>query len=251
MRSTDSRVYRCRLLSQPLEAPAIASLHSTLARIGQSLFYYAMRPPFRLALRLACRVQVIGSERIPLRGGLLVAANHTSLADPPILQTFFPRHLTYLMTERFYIIPAIQWFLRFWGCIPVREAGMNREALRAAGGVLRAGRAVGIFPEGRLSRDGLAHDAQPGVALLALQAGVPILPVGIAGVERVLPPDTWTFRTGIVTLVVGELIRPARQSRATLAGRVTDELRECARLARSRSGAWAAPAREEPRDGSA
>jgi 1-acyl-sn-glycerol-3-phosphate acyltransferase len=210
---------------------------STLVRFAQFTFLCGIRVPLRLMLRLACRVRVVGAERIPLRGGVLVAANHTSLADPPILQAFFPRHLTFLMAERFYFVPALTWLFRFWGCIPVQDQGVNRAALRAAADALAAGRALGVFPEGGLSRDGLVHDAQPGVALLALRTGVPILPVGIAGIERFLRPDTWTFHTTTATLVVGEPIHPEGQGREALAARVTEALRSCSRLARAANAA--------------
>ena len=206
-----------------------------LQRAAQAAFLYNVRVPVRLALRALCDARAEGWERIPLHGGLIVAANHTSFCDPIILQAYTPRHLTYLMIDRYYRARAVAWFCRFWGAIPVREAGLNVKPVRRASDLLRAGRAIGIFPEGRISRDGLIHDAEPGVALLARRAGVPIVPVGMDGVQRFLPPDTWAFSRSRMTMVVGEPIRPEGRSRNELAAEIMDQIRTCARRARERS----------------
>jgi len=186
----------------------------------------------RLPIRIAVRARVLGEGRAPLRGGLIVAANHASFADPVVLQSYLPRHLTYLMTERLYHLPGLHWFFRFWGVLSVKEDGLNKGPLRAAERVLASGGAVGIFPEGGISRDGLVHDARPGIAALARRAGVPILPVGLAGIERLLPPDTWRLHPSRVALCMGDLIDPEGQSRDGLAARVTRDLRACAARAR-------------------
>jgi 1-acyl-sn-glycerol-3-phosphate acyltransferase len=191
--------------------------------------------PLRLALRLACRVRGIGTEHIPLDGGAIVAANHTSFADPVVLQAFCPRHLTFLMIDRYYDAPALNGFVRFWGCIRIREGRPNRDALRQAVAVLREGRAVGIFPEGGISRDGHVHEARPGVGLLAERAEVPLVPVGLAGVQRFLPPDTWTFHRSTITIVVGEPFRADGLGRRELAQRLTSAIRDCARSAEAAS----------------
>ena len=202
-----------------------------LQRAGQAAFLYNARAPVRLLLRLACRARVVGWERVPLGNGLIVAANHTSLADPVVVQAYVPRHLTFLMTEVYYRLPLLGGFCRFYGCIPVREQAMNRPALRAAVAALRAGRALGVFPEGGISRDGHIHPAKPGIALLAQHAGVPIVPVGLHGVNRLLPPDTWTLRRASVTMVVGEPVAPEGHTRAQLTARVSRAIRACARRA--------------------
>jgi 1-acyl-sn-glycerol-3-phosphate acyltransferase len=194
--------------------------------------FYNMRIPVRLALNALCGVRVLGEERIPLSGGLIVASNHTSLADPVFLQMFSPRPLTYMMTSRYYYRPGLQQLCWFWGVVVVKQQGMNREAIRAAAEVLRRGGVIGIFPEGRLSRDGLVHEARPGIALLAQHARVPILPVGLAGVARILPPDTWTLHRAPIRICFGDLISPEGLSRDELTERVTRALRACAEEAR-------------------
>ncbi len=204
-----------------------------LRRLARIAILYNVRTALRVVLQCVCGARVAGEERVPLRGGLVVAANHLSFADPVILQTYVPRFLTYLMTDKFYYAPVLHGLVAFWGVLVVKRQGLNKEALRAAGGILAAGGAVGIFPEGGISRDGLVHDAQPGLALLAQRARVPILPVGIAGTERLLAPDTFRLRRARLGLYLGELIRPAGQDRQELARQVTAALRLCAERARA------------------
>jgi len=204
----------------------------TLAEGVRVVFLLSMRIPFRLGLGALCRVRLIGEERIPLRGRIIVAANHTSFADPVVLQAFCPRHLTYLMTDKYYHVPLLHAFVRFYGTLCVKEGSLNRDAIRAASRILEREGAIAIFPEGRISRDGLVHDAQPGVALLAQRTGSPILPVGLAGIERLLPPDAWRLRPSPITLYVGDPIVAHGESRGELADLVTRAIRACTRRAR-------------------
>lgn len=201
-------------------------------RLSRALAYYSLRPAVRLGLSLAGGVRVEGEERVPLAGGLVVASNHLSLADAVVLQACVPRILTYLMGEKFYHVPGIHQFVRFWGVLIVRERGMSKDALRAAGEVLAAGGAVGVFPEGGISRDGRVRPAQPGAALIAQRAGVPILPVGLAGTERLLPPGSARLHRARLGICFGEPVIPCREPRQALAGRLTAALRACAERAR-------------------
>lgn len=218
-------------MGKPVQPPAAAPPPLWL-RAARMAVLDIVRLPIRVGLGLTCSARLVGEERIPLRGSVIVAPNHTSFADPVILQAFFPRHLTYLMTERYYRLPFLHQFFRFWGVVPLREGGWNREALRRAEEVLGAGRAVAIFPEGEISRDGLIHEARPGIATLARRSGAPILPVGIAGPERLLPPDTWRLHRARIALVVGELIPPQGLSREELTARVSEAIKSCGMAAR-------------------
>ena len=221
-----------------MPSPERPSPESWLLRAARAVVLYTVRLPVRVALR----ARVLGEERVPWSGGLIVAANHSSFADPVVLQSYFPRHLTYLMTAKYYGVTALHWFFRFWGALRVKEEGVNKAALRGATRVLERGGAVAIFPEGGISRDGAVHDPQLGVALLAQRAGVPVLPVGMSGVERVLPPDTWRPHCAPVAISIGEPILPRGESRAELAARVADAIRTCVGLARDCAGRGREPA---------
>ena len=214
-------------------ASPAARLGRTLQRAAQLTVLHTLRIPVRLALGALCQARLVGQERIPRRGGVIVAANHTSLADPVVLQAYLPRHLTYLMTDKFHHIRPVRWFVSFWGVVVVKQAGINRDAMRGAMAALGRGDAVGIFPEGGVSRDGRVHDPLPGIALLAQRTGAPVVPVGLAGIGRFLAPDTWTFRRSRITMAVGSAIDPQGASRHELAERVNHELRAAAAAARA------------------
>lgn len=219
-------------MGKPAETTASLPPPPLWLRGARLVVLHLVRLPLRVGLGLVCSARLIGEERIPLRGRLIVAPNHVSFADPVVLQAFFPRHLTYLMTEVYYGLPFLREFFRFWGVVPLREAGWNRQALRRAEGVLAADRAVAIFPEGAVSRNGRIHEARPGIAVLARRAGAPILPVGIAGDERLLPPDTWRLHRARIALYVGHPISPAGLTRNQLTARVSEALLTYGNLAR-------------------
>jgi 1-acyl-sn-glycerol-3-phosphate acyltransferase len=161
----------------------------------------------RFVLSLLARVRVEGISYLPRTGPLIVVANHLSNADPPLVVGWLtpalgrPMHI--LAKEALFVGP-VGTLLRSQGVTPVRAGGSDMEALRAARGVLERGDVLCIFPEGTRSRTGRLQAAKPGVALLATRTGVPVLPVGISGTERFLPPNARfpRLRTPI-TLSVG------------------------------------------------
>jgi 1-acyl-sn-glycerol-3-phosphate acyltransferase len=107
------------------------------------------------------------------------------------------------MTDMVWRQPSMRWFYRWNRAIPVAVRGGNRDALRAARSVLHQGRVVGIFPEGGLSRDGLPLLGNPGAVSLVLEAGIPIVPVGIVGADLALAPGAFWPRPRRVTVRFG------------------------------------------------
>jgi 1-acyl-sn-glycerol-3-phosphate acyltransferase len=129
--------------------------------------------------RLAPGCVFYGAERIPREGGVLLAANHFTALDPVLLGVPVPRGVHFFAKGQLFRRSLLTELILWLGAIPVGVGFDNRSALRHALGLLRAGRAVGIFIEGaRQQGDGLG-DAMPGGALLALRAGVPVVPVGL------------------------------------------------------------------------
>jgi 1-acyl-sn-glycerol-3-phosphate acyltransferase len=139
------------------------------------------------ALRLVYRPRVLGLENVPDRGGAILAANHLSALDTLLLPIVVPhRKLVFLGKAELFDRWYGAWFFKGAGVIPVRrgEGSPAEEALGAAVEVLRRGELVGIFPEGSRSPDGRLHRGRTGVARMALQARVPVVPVAIVGTAR-------------------------------------------------------------------
>ena len=165
--------------------------------------------------------RVGGRDALP-RGGVLLCPNHESYLDPALVQLALPRRrLTFVMTNAFYGAPFARAFFRLVGAIPVAPGRLAWESVRRAAALLRMGRAVVVFPEGRLSRTGEMGPAQRGVAVLARAGHAPVLPVAIAGSRRAWPRGARWLHRADVRVVVGEPMRfdgpPGRDSEQAFA----------------------------------
>ncbi len=140
----------------------------------------------RFALSVTARVRIEGLDDLPQDGPLIVVANHLSNADPPLVAGWLTpalgRQMHILAKEALFVGP-VGALLRGLGATPVRSGGSDIEAFRVAQAVLQRGEVLCIFPEGTRSRTGMMGEARPGVAMLAIRLGVPVLPVGISGTD--------------------------------------------------------------------
>ena len=146
------------------------------------------------AMTLGWRPHVEGLEHIPTTGGAIFAGNHLSVADELFLGAVVPRHIAFWAKAEYFRGGGFggnltKFVLEGLGAIKV-ERGGGRAALAAFDGaipVLKAGDMVAVYPEGTRSPDGRLYRGRTGVARLAVAAGVPIIPVGMLGTEKVQP----------------------------------------------------------------
>jgi 1-acyl-sn-glycerol-3-phosphate acyltransferase len=129
--------------------------------------------------RLAPHSAVYGAERIPRKGGVLIAANHFTALDPVLVGLAAPRGMHFFAKGQLFQRSLLTEAVRWSGSIPVGFRADSRAALRHASALLGAGRVVGIFVEGARQRSDEPGEAMPGAALLALRAGVPVVPCGL------------------------------------------------------------------------
>ncbi len=138
---------------------------------------------------------------------MLVAANHASFLDPPLLGAALPRPVYFMAKSELFTSPLLRPLLVRVGAFPVRRGQSDRSAIRRAVALLAAGRVVGMFPEGTRSTTGELQPAQAGVALLALRTGAPVVPVGLSGTGKAMPPGrAWPHRVP-VAIKVGPPLR--------------------------------------------
>jgi 1-acyl-sn-glycerol-3-phosphate acyltransferase len=142
-------------------------------------------------VRVVFRVKVDGVEQLPEQGPVILAANHLSFMDSIFLSVTSPRPITFMAKAEYFNGRFSRWLFTAMGQIPLRRGSpaSARRAFAAASDVLDNDGTVGIFPEGTRSRDGLLHRGHRGPALLALDAHVPIVPVGLIGTDKVQQPD--------------------------------------------------------------
>jgi 1-acyl-sn-glycerol-3-phosphate acyltransferase len=149
--------------------------------------YQALRVPARAALEHWFGLSVEGLESLPPRGPYIIAANHHNYLDGVVLAVAVPHPIAFLVMPRVWRATPLHPLLhRRIGSIPLNLARPDVGALRKALGTLQAGGVVGIFPEGPFSVRGRLERGLPGVALLALRAGVPVIPAGIRGTYEAL-----------------------------------------------------------------
>ena len=127
------------------------------------------------------RLRDYGVERVPLEGGIVIAANHFSWIDPPALGAVSPRPVFFMAKVEAHRVPGLGQLLRSFGAFPVRRGESDREAVRTMREIVSSGNALGMFVEGTRQRSGVPGKAQAGAAMVALNESVPIVPAAIHG----------------------------------------------------------------------
>ncbi|GAA4681753.1 lysophospholipid acyltransferase family protein [Pseudonocardia yuanmonensis] len=162
-------------------------------------------------LRLYCRPTIEGLEHIPSTGAAILASNHLAVADSFLLPLQVPRRITFLAKREYFTEPGLKGFVKkqFFsgvGQVPIDRSGGNaaQAAMDTAVRLLRAGNLLGIYPEGTRSPDGRLYKGKTGVARMALEAGVPVIPVAMIGTDKVNPIGSKMWRPGHVHVKVGE-----------------------------------------------
>ena len=174
------------------------------------------------------RVRAEGLEKIDLSKPYVIAANHASYMDTPVILSFIKLQFRFLAKEELFKIPFLGSHLKAAGHVPVPRED-PRAAIKtmsqAAENIREKAISMLIFPEGGRTRDGHLQPFKEGVAYIAIKAGVPIVPVGITGTRAVIPMGSGVVKPGRVTLRVGD---PIATEGLTLKDRqaITDRVRE-------------------------
>lgn len=164
----------------------------------------------------ACRCKVLHEQRAGEPGAWILAPNHISHFDPPLLSIVAARPIDWMAMEELFRGKIFGALLRRVGAFPVKRGSPDRAAIKTAIGRLRAGHVVGIFPEGGI-RDGPASllsqgELKPGLSLVAASAGVCVRPVVILGSDRLYAWQRWgKWKATTVWIGFGELLPPPRR----------------------------------------
>lgn len=161
--------------------------HSLFRRLAGGLFYY----------------EVLGRDNLIEEGGCLVASNHVSYLDPPLVGIAFDNEIHYLARKTLFRGFG-GWLYPRWNSIPVDQDNPEVKTIKTVIRLLRQGERVVVFPEGQRSWDGALQSGQPGVGLMVSKARVPVLPVRIFGAYEALPRGAGRFKRSKITVVVGE-----------------------------------------------
>jgi 1-acyl-sn-glycerol-3-phosphate acyltransferase len=151
--------------------------------------YWVLKALLTPVLRFFFRVRVEGLEHVPADGGAILASNHLSFSDSVFLPLVLRRRVTFVAKAEYFEDPKTAWIFRALGQIPIKRDGgsASRRALESASEVLQGGDLFGIYPEGTRSPDGRLYKGHTGIARLALENRVPVLPVAMIGTREAQP----------------------------------------------------------------
>jgi 1-acyl-sn-glycerol-3-phosphate acyltransferase len=171
-----------------------------------NFLHSVLRPIAYLSFKILFRLKVYGLEFIPEKGGAIIAANHVSFLDPPILGVALKRKATFIAKQYLFSAPIIGPVVKHYS-IPV-DAGKTRPStIKEAVKRLKRGELVVIFPEGGINLNGSFIDAKRGIGLIASMSGTPIVPAFIDGTQRALPVGSRFLRPAKIELHFGHPLK--------------------------------------------
>jgi 1-acyl-sn-glycerol-3-phosphate acyltransferase len=136
---------------------------------------------FRFFYATYFRWRVFNPERVPLEGPVILAANHASFIDPPLVGGGVKRPINYLARENLFRFPVVGWVLHRWQVVPVDRDGGGAKGLKNILDRLLDGGAIILFPEGTRTRDGKLQPARSGIGLTVIKSNAPVVPVRVFG----------------------------------------------------------------------
>jgi 1-acyl-sn-glycerol-3-phosphate acyltransferase len=158
------------------------------------------------------RVRTIGAEKLSKQERYVFIANHSSFFDIPTLYAGLPFSLSFIAKKELFFIPFFGWGIAAIGHIWIdrENARQARKSItRAIGKLKRRSISLVLFPEGTRSITGEVAEFRRGSFTLAIEAGIPVVPVTVCGTRNVLPKKSLFFKPGLVTLVIGDPVYPA------------------------------------------
>ena len=160
---------------------------------------------FRPLLNICFSWKVEGRENVPLTGPLILVANHVHVIDPILVVFSFPRWITFVAKEELFHSLFLRLWLRWAGSLPLQrdgKVGEKQRILEGAKKALEEGLILGMFPEGGRSHDGKLRKGKPGSAVIASKTDVSLLPVGIAGTDKV-HGISWLWKRPRIVVKIG------------------------------------------------
>jgi 1-acyl-sn-glycerol-3-phosphate acyltransferase len=169
-------------------------------------YYWFCRSLIILVGRVFFRLRVVHRERMINQGPVILASNHESYLDPPLVGSVTDRAIFFLARKTLLDGGFFGWLLPKLNVIPVDQEGGDRVALKALIRILRAGEGTLVFPEGERTVDGRLQPAMPGLGFVIAKTLAPVVPMRIFGARQAWPRGSTRVRFCRITVVVGEPI---------------------------------------------
>jgi 1-acyl-sn-glycerol-3-phosphate acyltransferase len=171
-----------------------------------NLVYRTVHGLTRAFFRTYGRWKIIGHEKIPKTGPVIVACNHVSYVDPPLIGSAVKRECAFMARHDLWNKKVLAWLLPRLGSFPVNRDRPDRQAIKLGLEALQKGLVLIIFPEGSRSDDGNLQRGEPGAALFVQKSGAPVVPTAVIGPEKMLPPGQSKLKRVPLTVVFGDPI---------------------------------------------
>ena len=162
-----------------------------------------------LCLKLKYRLRISGREHLPAQGGAVIASNHCSYLDPPVMCASVHNRIVHFMArDTLFSNFLARWYFPRVAVIPLDRTRGDLGALKKALAALKEGKVLGLFPEGTRSPDGQMHAAKGGIGFLIAKSEVPVVPLYITGTYEAFPKGASKFRPGRIVARLGPPIPP-------------------------------------------
>ena len=177
--------------------------------------YYSATWIARMGVRIAgVRTRIVGQEKLAPGRQYIFMSNHVSNLDPPVLIPLLPRRVTIMVKKELFRLPILGRAMLMADCVPIDR--QNREAaiasVREAEAVVRKGHDMMVYPEGTRSRDGRLLPFKKGPFYMAMETGVPIVPITLLGTETLMPKGKFFVTPGEATIIYHEPVDPKQFS---------------------------------------
>jgi 1-acyl-sn-glycerol-3-phosphate acyltransferase len=169
--------------------------------------YWLGRQGFRLLYATYFGWRVFHRDRVPASGPVILASNHASFLDPPLIGSAATRAIHYLARDSLFRFPGFGWLLRSWNSVPVDRDRGGASGIKTMLALLESNAAIIVFPEGTRTMDGRLQPARSGVGLLVVKSGAPVVPVRVLGTYEAFGRHVRFPRPRQLTVHFGECLR--------------------------------------------
>jgi len=176
-----------------------------------NLLYSVSKAFLYLFFKIFYRLEVIGIENVPDEGGVIIAANHMSYLDPPLIGAALKRRATYMAKEGLFNIPLIGSFIRAYS-LPVKRGRPQPSIIKDIVKRLKNGELIVIFPEGSRSMDGSITDAKRGIGVISAMSKATVVPTLLMGTEKALPVGAKFLKPSKIRVIFGTPVKVDRES---------------------------------------
>lgn len=176
------------------------------------LVYTFIRNALFILYRIFFKFQCFGAEKVPSKldsRGVILAPNHASFLDPPMMALALDRHVTYLAKDYLFKAFFVGWVLRSVGALPIKTRTDDFKSIRELVRILKEGRCTVIFPEGTRSADGVLRPAEDGIGFLAMKSQATVVPVYIDGSFEAFSRHQKFFKCSPIKVYFGDPFVPA------------------------------------------